>query len=327
MVQSKALHALAEVVPERALLVVEVGKLVEAVGEIEEIVFLCNKTLQKFEALAFRQQALDVGYAFVDGLLARILAGIRESLVLLKRAEPVLELRLDMGGELVLVIRPHVTKEFLPELAGFLNLGGIGRLALNQRDLPPLAGGGNLVKGTLDRDFRPGTNEVDFADDRKARHEQNRFQRGPPIGTAGEAILHEIMQDDGFARLRAQAQVVAKLLDGLRVAFLGLNGERLLADIVGAQDGLDFLERLAEEVLEIPHLGEGVSDEIFQPLTDSQSGGSGLGLNGLPTGVKRSVGDEIAHRGNQALKALAVLVGKIAQDALRRGIQGAVALA
>jgi hypothetical protein len=54
------------------------------------------------------------------------------------------------------------------------------------------------------------------------------------------------------------------------------------------------------------HLGEGVSDEIFQPLTDNQGGGSRLGLNGLTTGVKRSVGDEGAHRGNQALKALAL---------------------
>ena len=268
MVKPEALHALAEIIPERALLFVEVGKLVEAVGEIEEIVFLCNKALQKLEALAFRQQALDVGYAFVDGILAWILAGIRKGLELLERAEPVLELGLDMSGELVLVIRPHVAEEFLPELAGFLNLGGIGRLALNQRDLPPLAGGGKLIKSTLDRDFRPGTNEVYFADDCKTCHKQNRLQRRPPVWTAGEAIFHQIMQDDGFARLGAKAQVVAKLLDGLRVALLGLNGERLLADIVGAQDGLDFLEGLAEEMLEMAHLGEGISDEIFQPLAE-----------------------------------------------------------
>ena len=57
-----------------------------------------------------------------------------------------------------------------------------------------------------------------------------------------------------------QIDVVAQVLNSLRIALFQIQGECLLGNVVAAEDGLDFLERLGVEVLEIAHFGEGVSD-------------------------------------------------------------------
>lgn len=74
------------------------------------------------------------------------------------------------------------------------------------------------------------------------------------------------------------------------VAVVGLHTELELADVVGPQDGLRLLQRLAVETLEQPHLGECVLDEVLQRLFKTGSGRAALGL-------ERLTGDEVL-RGN-----------------------------
>ena len=86
-------------------------------------------------------------------------------------------------------------------------------------------------------------------------------------------------------------------MDGLRIAFLRLQAESLLADVITAKDSLNFLKRIGDESLEIPHLGKGVADQVFHRFTHRRHGSGGLGFERLAASVIFSTGHEFTHRG------------------------------
>src|SRR5690606_13244019 len=115
--------------------------------------------------------------------------------------------------------------------------------------------------------------------------------------------------------------------NGLGIALLGLESEGLLADIVRAQRRLDLAEGFRDEVLQMPHLREGVVDEVFESFADGCHGRTGFRLEGLSPRVEFGPGNQIAYGAGETLLALPVVLGKIAQDALGGALLGSVALA
>ncbi len=66
---------------------------------------------------------------------------------------------------------------------------------------------------------------------------------GPAVGAVGEAVFDQVVKDDLLAGLGAEVDVVAEFGDRLRVALVDRELEGLLADVVAAEDRLDFLLR------------------------------------------------------------------------------------
>ena len=78
----EAFHRPAKFVPERALLGEEVAQVVEAVGEIEQIVFSFKETLKEFEGIGLCQHLGEHRRIRVDDRFAGIIAGISQWLEL-----------------------------------------------------------------------------------------------------------------------------------------------------------------------------------------------------------------------------------------------------
>jgi len=100
-----------------------------------------------------------------------------------------------------------------------------------------------------------------------------------------------------------------------------------LGDVVAAQDGLDFLQRLGGDAFEVAHLAERVLDEVFHRLVQRRPRCRRFELEWLPGHEVFGGGEHFAKKRRQSCAPLAVVFGAIPQDAFGRFRQRAVVLA
>jgi hypothetical protein len=92
------------------------------------------------------------------------------------------------------------------------------------------------------------------------------------------------------ARIGTEPDVIAQVVDRLLITLLGLQGERLLTDVIAAENRLEFFQRLCTEPFEIPHLCEGILHEVGEGFVQCRHRGRGFELEGLAGSVVIGLG-------------------------------------
>ena len=111
----------------------------------------------------------------------------------------------------------------------------------------------------------------------------------------------------------------------MRVAFFTFQFEIALANVVGQQDGADFLERFVLDDLDVAKFGIDVFDEVGERGFDGGAGGCGADVQSLADGVVVGFDHEFGDQGDQTGTAFAVFLGAVGEDAFEGGCGGGVA--
>ena len=105
------------------------------------------------------------------------------------------------------------------------------------------------MRSTPHTPFRVGAaplhHQTDVTQDEQPSQQQEHFFRGPAVRAHRIAFLDHVVQDDLPTAPGAEIDIRAQVLDGLGIALFHLHRQRLLADVIAPQDGLDFLHRRA----------------------------------------------------------------------------------
>ena len=285
---------LAQLLPGRALGVVEVLQLVDVVGQVEQVGLALQELADQAEALLLREELGDDAQGVGDLLTARIVPGVGQGLVLGQVVPPATQVLAQEGVQRVLAVGGDLAEDVLGQVARRLELTLVDGLALDDGDAPPFARGDDGLVDLVGGQGRAVHHQADVALPDQAGHQQHDLPLRPAVGAPPEACLHHVLQDHLLVGAGHQVDVALHLVEGLLVALSGLQGEAEVVHVGGAEHGLDLGLGVGGEVGEVAELVEAVADQVVQGLAQGRGGRAALRLDRLAGGVVAGLLDTVA---------------------------------
>ena len=230
------------------------------------------------------------------------------------------------GTEAVFGFRPHLVEDILAEFTGLLHVLNLGCHLLDKGDLAPVFCFGECWIEIIMLDGVSATHEQDFSGRIQTNQQQCGFLFRPAMRTVGEATVTHVIHHNLSvpARLRCQVDVAPYFLQRLRVVFRQSHLQCLLTGIVALQDGVDFLQRVVVQVLEVAQFCERVFNEVLQRCFHRPDRVAGIDFQFLAGHEVTGLNQHVTQHVRQQIATLLVFSGQVFVDAASRWRGGAV---